>query len=183
MSHQDTTEQILDAALAELTEFGLRRTTIEDVTRRAKVGRMTLYRRFPSKEELFKAVVTREMANLLGALQEMMAAQDTLEQAVVEALMAGLGFARNHPLLARLMATDREAVLPYLTVDAQGALAAVAGIMAGVIATRLPPTQAAQVGETLTRIAQSLALTPFVGTEQELRDAATTAVTALLRPP
>jgi AcrR family transcriptional regulator len=180
MSHQDTTQQILDAALAELTEFGMRRTTIEDVTRRARVGRMTLYRRFSSKEELFRAVVTREVARVLAYAQETMARQATVEEALAEGLVVGLRATRTHPLLTRLMNTDREAVLPYLTVDAQGALATVTAFLYPLVATRLAEPDAGRVAHMLARVSQSLALTPFDGGDDELRATALMASRALL---
>jgi AcrR family transcriptional regulator len=40
-----TTEAILDATRASVLDFGIRRTTLTDVARRAGVSRMTVYRR------------------------------------------------------------------------------------------------------------------------------------------
>ncbi len=47
-----TYEKILDAGLALFVEFGLRRTTMEDVATRAGIGRATAYRRFADKDQL-----------------------------------------------------------------------------------------------------------------------------------
>ncbi|MFG7940506.1 TetR/AcrR family transcriptional regulator [Streptomyces cacaoi] len=50
---------ILDAALEVLTEEGYDRMTMDTVARRAKAGKATMYRRWPSKEHLVLDAVTR----------------------------------------------------------------------------------------------------------------------------
>lgn len=62
---QDKPSRILDAAEALLVSFGYRRVTVDEVARRAGVGKGTVYLYWPSKWELFAAVLTREAANLL----------------------------------------------------------------------------------------------------------------------
>ena len=63
-----TTERILDAALEEFLDFGLRRATVEDITRRAGVGRMTVHRRFSTKQSLIEAVWLREVLGVGAGL-------------------------------------------------------------------------------------------------------------------
>jgi AcrR family transcriptional regulator len=66
--------EILDAALACFRERGFAATRLEDVAARAGVTKGTIYLYFPSKEELFKAVVRGELLpnleRLEGALAE-----------------------------------------------------------------------------------------------------------------
>jgi AcrR family transcriptional regulator len=50
-------QELLDAALALFVEKGFAATRSEEVAARAGVAKGTLYRYYPSKEELFKAVV------------------------------------------------------------------------------------------------------------------------------
>jgi AcrR family transcriptional regulator len=56
-----TSERILDAALALSAASGLRHLTMDDVARRAGVGRMTVYRRFSDRDGLVDALVEREI--------------------------------------------------------------------------------------------------------------------------
>lgn len=58
--------RILDAAEALLIRFGYRRVTVDDVARRAGVGKGTVYLYWPSKLELCASVLTRESAQLLA---------------------------------------------------------------------------------------------------------------------
>jgi len=54
-------EAITDATLALLNERGFAAMTMEDVAQRAKVGKPTIYRRFPSKAALVAAVIDRQL--------------------------------------------------------------------------------------------------------------------------
>ncbi|MBV9847453.1 MAG: TetR/AcrR family transcriptional regulator [Kutzneria sp.] len=57
---------ILDAAEDLLTRYGYRRVTVDEVARGAGVGKGTVYLYWPSKRELFAAVLTRDAARLLS---------------------------------------------------------------------------------------------------------------------
>lgn len=57
-------ERIMDAAGELLVAWGYRRVTIEDVARRAGIGKGTVYLHFGSKELLFLTVIMREQARL-----------------------------------------------------------------------------------------------------------------------
>ncbi|MEU0566568.1 helix-turn-helix domain-containing protein [Nonomuraea sp. NPDC005983] len=58
-------DRILDAAGELLVAWGYRRVTIEDVARRAGIGKGTVYLHFNTKEVLFLTVLMREQARLL----------------------------------------------------------------------------------------------------------------------
>ncbi|GGU59074.1 hypothetical protein GCM10010178_59100 [Lentzea flava] len=47
--------------MEEFQRFGLRRARVEDIVRRAGVGRMTVYRKYESKDRLIQAAVWREV--------------------------------------------------------------------------------------------------------------------------
>jgi len=58
--------RILDAAEELLVSYGYRRITVDEVARRAGVGKGTVYLYWPSKLELFGAVLTRDAARLVA---------------------------------------------------------------------------------------------------------------------
>ncbi len=67
-------QELLDAALALFVEKGFAAARIEEVAQRAGVSKGTLYLYYPSKEELFKAVVRQNLTSLIAEGQEMVAA-------------------------------------------------------------------------------------------------------------
>lgn len=58
--------ELLDAALEIFVEKGFAATRVEEVAQRAGVSKGTLFLYFPSKEELFKAVVRENISGRLG---------------------------------------------------------------------------------------------------------------------
>jgi AcrR family transcriptional regulator len=67
-------QELLDAALTLFVEKGFAATRSEEVAHAAGVSKGTLYLYYPSKEELFKAVVRQNLSNLIAEGQELAAA-------------------------------------------------------------------------------------------------------------
>jgi AcrR family transcriptional regulator len=150
-------ERILRAALEQFQLVGLRRTTVGDVARRAGVGRVTVYRRVGHKRELVIGAIQSEVRRVMDAVTEAVAPLESVEDRLVEAFVVGLSIVRAHPLLQRLLETEPEDLLPYLTVEF-GPILELAG---GFVAQQIGPVpNPALLGELLARLAQSLVLTP-----------------------
>jgi AcrR family transcriptional regulator len=64
-------QELLDAALTLFVEKGFAATRSEEVARLAGVSKGTLYLYYPSKEELFKAVVRQNLSSLIAEGLEM----------------------------------------------------------------------------------------------------------------
>jgi AcrR family transcriptional regulator len=79
-------QELLDAALELFVEKGFAATRSEEVAARAGVSKGTLYLYFPSKEELFKAVVRQRLSAFIAEGQQL---ADTFEGSTAE-LMACL---------------------------------------------------------------------------------------------
>ena len=62
-------QQILDAALEIFGEQGLAAARLDDIANRAGIAKGTIYLYFPTKEELFKAVVRREVVTRIEAAE------------------------------------------------------------------------------------------------------------------
>jgi AcrR family transcriptional regulator len=110
-------EAILDAALHEFLAYGLRRTNVDVVAKRAGVSRATLYRRFDGKDALVQAVLVRECRRFFTSVAAATDGLSTVEERLVEGFVVGVRYAREDPLMNRLLASDPEALLPYLTVN------------------------------------------------------------------
>ncbi len=66
-------QELLDAALELFVEKGFAATRAEEVAQRAGVSKGTLYLYYPSKEELFKAVVRQNLGALIAEGKEAVA--------------------------------------------------------------------------------------------------------------
>ncbi|WP_211288549.1 TetR family transcriptional regulator [Actinophytocola xinjiangensis] len=110
-------ESIIDAALEEFLTYGLRRTNVDVVARRAGVSRATLYRRFVGKDALVQAVLVRESRRFFAAIADAVEGVEGARERLVEGFVVGVRHARADRLLNRLLASDPEALLPYLTTN------------------------------------------------------------------
>jgi AcrR family transcriptional regulator len=109
----DTTTALLDATRAAILDFGVRRTTLTDVARRAGVSRMTVYRRYPDVQALLRELMTREFGELLARVDAEAEGPDARAR-LVRALAAGTSALREHPLFQKVMAAEPELLLPYV---------------------------------------------------------------------
>jgi AcrR family transcriptional regulator len=117
---EDKASRILDAAETLLVGFGYRKVTIDDVAARAGVGKGTVYLYWPSKRELFAAVVTRDaarrLAEQLGALTD-----DPAEVRLHRSLRRAFLQAAHRPLARALAKADRSVLGEVLTANTIGA--------------------------------------------------------------
>jgi AcrR family transcriptional regulator len=163
----ETSERILAAAIEQTEDFGVRRFTIDDVARRVGVSRVTIYRYFPKKDRLIEAVILHELRRFLRDIDEAVAPYETLEERLVEGFVFALTYLRDHRLLNRMLRTEPEFILPYLTVRAAPILAAGREFIAGFARREaedggLPLTEADIEGlsEMLARAVLSFVVTP-----------------------
>lgn len=156
-------ERILDAALGLAAASGIRHLTMDDVAGRARVGRMTVYRRFGDKGRLIEALAVREARRCLEQLDAAIGPEAPIEDQVAAGFVTSMRLAREHPLLNRLARFEPEAVLGALLADG-GAVFAAARVF---VAARLRASQEAGVlgpldvehaAELLVRLALSFAL-------------------------
>lgn len=158
-----TRARILDAAFACAGRFGLERATLSDVAREARLSRQTLYRYFSSKHDLLMALVIREEEVLLEQLQAAIAPHSELRPAVEAAFRTMLRAMRAHPLLDRVMATEPQELLPYLTVEANPVRDMGIRLMEEVFAKRIAgvsPILAHRAAEISSRLITSYAIMP-----------------------
>lgn len=158
----DTSARILDAAFRAVATFGLSRLTVDDVARLAGVSRQTVYRYFDSKDGLVVALVAREEEAFLDGVREAHARHRDLEEATRDAVLFCLRTAREHPLLGRLLASEPEVLLPYLTTRGQDMVARARAVLEE-LATRRTGVRSELVHRTAdvaVRAIISYALTP-----------------------
>jgi AcrR family transcriptional regulator len=179
-----TAERILDAAFGCIERVGLARTTVEDVARAAGLSRQSVYRYFPSKDHLIMGLVLREEERFLDGIRMAFERDTDLRQAIEDSLLFCLRFARQHPLLDRLLQTDPGTLLPYLTTRSAPVVARARETVLSLIRRKswVRADLVEQVGDTVVRAVISYALhPPERRVEDVARDLATIATIALTR--
>ena len=108
-------ERVLRAALDCIAQDGLAATSVEDVARRAEVGRATIYRHFPGgREQLLSETVTWEVARFFAGIEAAIADAPDLAARFEQAFVAGDRALADHALLHRLLRTEPEAIMTEL---------------------------------------------------------------------
>jgi AcrR family transcriptional regulator len=162
---EDTVERILDAALAQISDHGMRRTTMEDIAGAARLARPTLYEYFPNKDALLTAAITRELGRFLEELDAVGRGAADPEEALVAVFVHSYTYLRDDPLTQRLLRTEPQAILPFVTREAPGLelgyrwAAAHLHELAGSAGSR-PTRRERELGEMLIRVMHSLVLSP-----------------------
>jgi AcrR family transcriptional regulator len=157
-------DRVAAAGLAEFAEHGIRRTSMEDVARRAGVSRMTVFRRFRSKRGLVEAVIAREVRRGMEELDMLWDGAETLEERLVEGFAFAGRYVREHPLFDGLLRSEPETLLPPLTIDGGPVLGLYRTLIAKrlraeVDAGRAETSDVDGVAEVIARLAISLLLT------------------------
>ncbi|WP_405180107.1 TetR/AcrR family transcriptional regulator [Nocardia sp. NBC_01377] len=102
---------IFDAARACVEEFGVRRTTLTEVARRAGVSRPTVYRRWPDTGSLVTELLVRELRAIIA---ETMPAGGAARARLVRGIVAGAATIRSNPLFGKIFRTDTDLMLTYV---------------------------------------------------------------------
>lgn len=159
----DTETRILDASIDAMGRHGLARLTLEDVASIAGVSRQTVYRYFGNREALIAATIVREEQHFISLMASAAEEHDDLASALEAAIATALAQARAHPLLDRLLETEPEALLPYLTMGTGPVLSAAEPVVADLLSRYLPDLATSElelVAQAATRLIVSYAISP-----------------------
>lgn len=166
----ETREKILDGARAAVARHGLKKLGMSDVSDAAGVSRGTLYRYFPSREELLEGLVAREqekfMLGLFGALDRVDDGEDRL-MAVMEYVVREL---HTHDALQRLRVSESDFVLQtireqFLAIKT-GIDTLLGPVMADTAPVRLGLVRSDQLTDWLVRMLVSMFLIPDTDPEE-----------------
>lgn len=180
----DDDERVLDATESLLRQYGLARWSVDDVATVAGIGRTSVYRRFPSRDDLVAGVLARELRRTIAAIGTAVAAHDSIEDRLVEAAIVSLEALRQS-VVDHLLQSDPATILPFLTTGA-GPLIDLArqafapAIVAAGVAEAGPPADL--VAETLARLGLSFVLTRSTSLPADDPEALRAAVRGLLAP-
>ncbi len=110
---RERADRILDTARELLLSWGYRRVTIDELARRAGVGKGTIYLHWRSREEVFHAVSAREAAAMADAIVQAVR-DDPAEVALHRYLRRLFVEAMNRPVLRALYTRDADTLDTFL---------------------------------------------------------------------
>ena len=113
VDRHERADRILDTARDLLLSWGYRRVTIDELARRAGVGKGTIYLHWRSREEVFHAVSAREAAAMADAIVEAVRT-DPAEVALHRYLRRLFVEAMNRPVLRALYTRDADTLGAFL---------------------------------------------------------------------
>lgn len=135
----------MDAAVEAAAIHGLARLSVGDVATRAGLSRQTLYKYFPSKDELVAEAVVREVGTIVEQVVSAADAYDDPAASLEAAIVTTLRLTGEHQLLDRLIHTEPEALLPLLVGDGGPVTGAVRAIVEQIVERRMPELSPADV--------------------------------------
>jgi AcrR family transcriptional regulator len=113
----ETRARVLDAAYEQFRRMGIQRSTMEDVARRAGVSRITVYRRFATKDALVEQVVRREFRRYFDQFLVDIKNAETAADRVVLGFVSSLRAIRGNPLIGGLIAAEPDLLVSSLIND------------------------------------------------------------------
>ncbi|MFC9970511.1 TetR/AcrR family transcriptional regulator [Spirillospora sp. NPDC127200] len=127
----ETRARVLDAAYEQFCRMGIQRSTMEDVARRAGVSRITVYRRFATKDALVEQVVRREFRRYFVRFLRDIQQAETAADRVVLGFVSSLRAIRGNPLIGGLIATETDLLVASMISDGGRTVATVRRFVAG----------------------------------------------------
>ncbi len=162
INHSGVESRVLDAAKRCIERWGMSKLTIDDIAAEAGVSRATLYRMFPGgKDVLFEALRVRELEEFFTRLAGHLEHVDTLEDLLVNTVVAATHELRADQHLAVMLASEPGETLTSLTVDGLPRIIRVATVfLVPLVDEYLPRRDSARLVELLARLVISYFLAP-----------------------
>jgi len=191
--HDELSVRILESARSLFARFGPGRTTIDDVARAADVSRITVYRRFSTKDELIEAVVRGEFQRYFDRFQLDIAECTTVADRVAVGFASSLLYIRKNDLIRAIMTAEPGEFISSILGDRGTTQTVVRTYVANRLreeqtANNLPANVDADlVAEVMVRLTTSFLLTPSalidLDDAESLKNVARIALVPLLQLP
>ena len=105
---------ILDIAQAKFDRFGLKKTTMDDISRECKISKKTLYKYFTSKEELFISLFAREIRKGREIIFDRMGDVADPQERIVQLTKTAIGYFNEDHFLTRILKDDQAIFSAFL---------------------------------------------------------------------
>lgn len=103
-------KRILDAAAACILAYGVERTTMTEIARRARVSRPTIYRRWPDIRWVIAELLTIRIAGVLGSIPE----EGVGREAMVVRVVAVAEHLRNDEIVMSVIINAPNLAMVYI---------------------------------------------------------------------
>lgn len=192
-ARDDIRARIVDAARDQFGEAGIRLSTMEDVARRASVARITVYRRFPTKDALVEEVTLNEFRKYFGQFLIDIHDATTVADRVVVGFVTSVREMRRNPLLGGLLTAEPDAVTTSMVGGGGHMVSVVQQFVAGQLRREQdagnvsPAVDIDLAAEVMVRLAASFLAIPSrvvdVDDDRQMSDLARWVLVPLLDPP
>ncbi len=112
-------EVILDVAAGLFARYGFRKTSVADIIREAGVARATVYKYFSSKDDIFKAVIEREIQDVLRKVREEVEKESTTQDRLRVAVLTHTAEIRKKVNAYRMAKEVMSDVIPRAEKDVE----------------------------------------------------------------
>jgi len=107
-------ESILAASKELFSRFGFKKTAVDDIAKKARVAKGTIYNYFRSKEEIYQDLLQREGKILIVKMREAMGGQKTTQLKLREMIIAKIKYYKELSLLYEINRQRAEDILPFV---------------------------------------------------------------------
>jgi len=96
-------EEIMNKSKVLFTDYGLKKTSIDDIVQACNIGKGTFYRFYQSKEELYFKILEREEQFRIVLMEEMFKSKKIPKEAFKDFLIASFEYIETNPFLYRIL--------------------------------------------------------------------------------
>lgn len=177
-------DPILDAAARCFARYGVHRTSVQDVAKEAGVNRTTVYRLIGNIEQVALTLTIREGYRLLLMRAPARLAGPMSPEVIIDILAVAVADAREHPVLSKVLADERELVASLVSEHAEALIGEISEVAAPLLraamqAGRIAERDPVHIAQWLVRVVATVILVPPPG---ELKDFLATVLLPVLTP-
>jgi AcrR family transcriptional regulator len=110
-AEQTRTTDVIEAAIRCIRKHGARKVSVEDIASEAGISRRTLYRLYPNRRGIMRAVIFHRLEKIAAAIQETMRKCTTFDDLVVTGSIQTIKIANRDEIYLSIAEEDRTLVL------------------------------------------------------------------------
>ncbi len=107
-------EMILESASKLFARFGMKKTAVDEIARKSRLAKGTIYNYFESKDELIRSVFRREQERLFKRIKKMVNKESDPRRKLKKVIWERLRLISESPVLAQVLSEKRERLIAGL---------------------------------------------------------------------